>query len=439
MRPGRTSIARFVFWLFFHVAALSVMLLGIAPAWWEAQGSWSHDLTTAVPQHAAQHARFMEAHLNEPFEGYSTTQVLQPQFGVVALSHMACGWMNLAQADPGYKARARQALGEITRRALDPRLSPYLKNPAEVKKFGDQNLYLSHLGVILGVHRHLAGESKHDELHTRIARHLRAESAEGGDWHARSYPLPANLKGRKGAHKWPADQAVTLTALYLYDQTHKASLSKAPIAGWLKVMKTRYGSQYEGLPVSALDDQVGYARHPRGCALSWTVLYMNQFAPKEAATLYAAYRKLYLTEVFGFGAFREWPPGISRGMDGDSGPVVLGVGVAATGLGIGAARLHKDARAYTTAMRAAATFGLPTTLAPTRRYVTAPLLGDAILFHGTTARRWFHKEAAASAELTDQPGAPWGLWIMMFLLSAFVLYSLMSVRENIQEIRWRRQ
>lgn len=438
MRPGRTSIARFIFWLFFHVAALSIMLLGVAPAWWEAQGSWSHDLTVAVPQHAAQHARYVEAHLSEPFEGYTTTQVLQPQFGVVALSHLACGWMNLALADPAYKARARQALEEIVRRALDPRLSPYLKNPAEVKKFGDHNLYLSHLAIILGVHHHLSGESKHDALHTRIANHLRGASMEDGDWHARSYPRPANLKDRKAAHKWPADQAATLLALHLHDQTRKTSLSKAPIAGWLKAMKTRYGSQYEGLPLSALDDQVGYAKLPRGCALSWTVLYMDQFAPAEADTLYAAYRKLYIAEVFGFGAFREWPPGISRGMDGDSGPVILGVGAAATGLGVGAARLHRDGRAYTLAMRSAATFGLPTTLAPTRRYVTAPLLGDAILFHGTTARRWFSKETTPAADLTDHAGPPWGLWIMMFLLAAFVLYSLISVRENIQEIRWRR-
>ena len=50
------------------------------------------------------------------------------------------------------------------------------------------------------------------------------------------------------------------------------------------------------------------------------------------------YRHRFLVERAGLAGFREWAPGRDRGMDADSGPIVYGVGAAATGLGIAAAR-----------------------------------------------------------------------------------------------------
>jgi hypothetical protein len=58
-----------------------------------------------------------------------------------------------------------------------------------------------------------------------------------------------------------------------------------------------------------------------------------------ALRLYLRYRRIYWVELGVAAGFREWPPGTDRPADIDSGPIVLGVGAAATALGIGAARL----------------------------------------------------------------------------------------------------
>ena len=121
-------------------------------------------------------------------------------------------------------------------------------------------------------------------------------------------------------------------------------------------------------------------------------------------------------------------------MDVSSGPVVLGVGVSATGIGVGAARMMADDRLYTGSMRAASTFGLPLSLAGSRVYITSPLLGDAILFHGTTARPWFGDRINVG-EFDDEPTTPSGNYILLGILAALIIYELMSVRETWVEIR----
>lgn len=195
---------------------------------------------------------------------------------------------------------------------------------------------------------------------------------------------------------WPADQAVTLLAFRLYDETHGTHLLDAPLTGFLATMRehTDSATHLFHSSVSELD----YATTPRGCATSWTILYLTQVAPDIARTQYARYREHMSADVLGFGGFREWPAGRSRGMDADTGPILFGVGVAATGLGLGAARLWDDAERYATIRRSALTFGVPSWIS-SHGYVTAPVLGEAILFHGRTARPWFNpppREAATA-------------------------------------------
>lgn len=439
MRLARSIPKRFLFWIFHHTALLVFWVLVALPACWQASTrDWSDDLIDPIPDHAEAQQRRITAHLNAPFEGYARAQILDDNFQIVALSHMAYGYMNIVTTQPDRKEEFSEPVRELVERALDPRVSPFKKRADEVAHLGDYGLYLSHLNLILGVHRHVTGDETYDKFHTRVSKHLAARSRADGDWHARSYPVPKHLAERQGAYKWPADQAALLASLFLYDMTRKKKLSSRPIRRWLAYMKSKKMTHEElGLPLSALDQKVEYARFPRGCALSWTILYMAQFAPEEASALYETYREKYHQTALGFGGFREWPPGVDRGMDVDSGPVILGVGVAATGLGTGPAKLMRDPRQYSLIMRSATTFGAPTLLLDDRYYVTSPLLGEAILFGGTSARVWFGEPPRREPY---PEGAPLGSGniILMIILAALIYYSISSIRENIFEIRaWR--
>lgn len=435
MRLDRKVPRKFYALMLWHVFASAALIGWVAPALYDATFyDWSDDLAPGLSAHSVEHLDWVEDHISGPFDGYAQRQVLAEQFSVVALSHFAAGLMNVAVEEPRHKERLARLTGELVRRARATTVSPYRQDPADVDDLGDRGLYLTHLNIILGVHRHVSGSDEHDRLHTRVSKHL-ARKSRGGDWHARSYPLSKAQEGDAGANAWPADQAATLASLYLYDRTRGGRLSRPLIKSWLSYMKRKKMRHEEtGLPRSAVSTTPDYADLPRGCGLSQTVLYMAQFAPKSARALYEDYREHFARDVLGFTGFREWPEGMDKGMDVDSGPIVLGVGVSATGIGIGAARLMADDRLYTGSMRAASTFGLPLSLAGSRVYVTSPLLGDAILFHGTTARPWFGDRVNVG-EFDDEPTTPSGNYILLGILAALILYELMSVRETWVEIR----
>jgi hypothetical protein len=340
-------------------------------------------------------------HLRAPFRGYGGFDVFVPQFGIVALSHMACGLLNVVTAEPDRRDEVQAALAEVVRRALTPNISPnHVATTASVA-FDDNNLFWSHLGLILGIDRYVrcAGKpcpatTETDHLHDRIAAHLRARTLASTLYLAPSYP---------GSPLWPADQAVTLLALKLHDKVTGSSQHEELLRGYLRVLH-READPATGLFPAAVAGVTG-GNVPRGCATSWTALYLAQLDASAAHEQYTHARDALGLSILGVGGFREWPFGRGVQADLDSGPVVFGVGTAATGLGLGPARLFHDDRAYTVIRRAALMFGLPAWW-PSGGYWAAPLLGEAILFHGRTATPWFGGVPPVDAQPVPWPIAP---------------------------------
>lgn len=373
--------------------------------------SYGDDLVETLPPRGFAHFEAMESHYAEPFTGYAQYSVLTPEFSIILLSHSALGFLNVARATPQLQERACISLAHVTARAFDSRVSPYERDPREVERFEDYNLYLSHLSLVLGARRMACEDDvteDDDAFHARINVHLRERSLGSHNAHARSFPH---------SERFPADQAATLAALHLYDVIHNTELAREPVAAWLQAMALPNNLAEHGLHRSCLDDEYPHAEHARGCALSWTSFYMPQFAPDEARALYETYREHYAIEVAGLGGFREYAPGVDAGADADSGPIVLGMGVAATGLALGAARLHGDSETYARLMQTAATAGAPAALGTGRSYLLAPMLGEAILFHATTARRWDGPEVTGSPY---ESNTPWGTLafagVLLFLI-----------------------
>lgn len=364
--------------LLLAVTALAAAWL-LLPPWQEAlTADYAADLAQPLPPDAQAQYRYIRRHLQQPFTGYARHETLISAFSVVALSHMACGLLNTAQAQPELRAEVLPLLAETVRRALHPAVSRYGADPRTVTDWGDHNLYLTHLNLAVGCYRAVSGDTQYDGLHHRLAVHLRSRTLRDGDWHAQSFAFPV---------KWPADQAATLASLALYDRCFGTRLADEPVAGWLQYLATQATDTATGLPYSCLMP-LPHAQVPRGCALSWSLLYMAQFAPAEAGRLYRRYREHYWQEWLGLGGFREWPHGSDYGVSVDSGLIIRGFGMTASGFGLGATRLHGDARAYGLLRRMTATVGLPYG-GDVRAHRLAPLLGEAILFHGMTARRWF--------------------------------------------------
>jgi hypothetical protein len=397
------------------IVALALLLPGLLDASLGPTGGEPNDPRN---KRIEQSYQYIKAHLEAPFEGYGDPPgVAVAGWKIAALSHMATGLMSMSidaaeSGDQERQAELGRLLQEVAARATTEALSPYDRPLAEIDNFDDWGFYLGHLSITLGCARHVSGDTRYDALHGRIVRYQLTRMTDDGDFHGRSYP---------NSYKWPADQALTLAGASLYDRIHGTELAVEPTAGWLSEMDrlSRDGlhpfalSVATALPIDGenLLPPLPSADIPRGSALSPTVFYLAQLDPEAAAALYRDYRRQRLDSVLGFGGFREWPG--AGGSDIEAGPVLLGLGSIATALGLAPARIFGDETAYTTIVRSALVAGVPNDLGPGRGHLLAPLLGEAILFHGLTARAWF--DPPPPVDFQDSPPPAVGAWLLLLL------------------------
>jgi hypothetical protein len=195
-------------------------------------------------------------------------------------------------------------------------------------------LWLTHFDLLLGARDRL-GPCPDPELHASVTRALARRSLADPRGHAASYG------GRP--ERWPADQAATLAAIARYDAGHGTQLVDAPRSVWRRQIEGALDHRL-GLPSSELSGADRANRLPRGRALSWQTRFLFEVDPALARTWWAAYLKSYLVEAPDRVGLREWPPGVDRPADHDSGPIVRGVGARASSLGVAVARIAGDER-----------------------------------------------------------------------------------------------
>ena len=83
---------------------------------------------------------------------------------------------------------------------------------------------------------------------------------------------------------------------------------------------------------------------------------------------------------------REFPPRLAGGFgDIDSGPLLFGVSISATGFAMASARAHHDREMFTSLYRTAYLFGAPSPRGKGRRFLNGAALGNAIMLAMLTA------------------------------------------------------
>jgi hypothetical protein len=240
-------------------------------------------------------------------------------FRIIALSHLADGCAGQARAHPALKADAHKCVEATLRRAKSlPR--------------SNDGLHLSHLNLIYGAADQL-GECADVREHERLTRELARRSLADPLRHAASY--------ERTSLRWPADQTVTLASLARFDAAHGTTLLQAPLDGWREVMAEHVDPK-TGLPESEVTGKGPGAKYPRGCAQSFITRYLTESDPQLAAKWWSTYREHFLVRIGGVVGFREWPRGVERKGDVDSGPIIFGIGTAASAFGVAAAKAQGD-------------------------------------------------------------------------------------------------
>ncbi len=257
------------------------------------------------------------------------------EWEMIALSHISEGLVYYGTCHNSKKQEVHQLLEQIVQETTTT-LSPYPK-PIQTAQLDEHGLYLTHLNIILASYQQIAQDKKYFPLQEKISQYLAEKTTSDSQKHVRSY---AHLP-----HKWPADQSATFYSLWRFDQQYNTSLSVQPINQWLGYMNNKATDPKTHLPYSNITGK-NYGKIPRGCALSWSIRYMNFFAPQQAKKLWSKYKQSHYDSGFFISGFREFPRGINGQSDSDSGPIIQGIGVAASGFALPTSKVMGDHRTY---------------------------------------------------------------------------------------------
>ena len=124
----------------------------------------------------------------------------------------------------------------------------------------------------------------------------------------------------------------------------------------------------------------------RGGSGTGLAAYYAGFVSPELARKLSVAMAAHMSSTWGFSAIDEYADSRLWGGDVDSGPVIFGVSVGATGFALATTRMTGDRASFSHLYRTVSLFGMPANAGGSRRYATGGPIGNALLFAMLTAR-----------------------------------------------------
>lgn len=322
-----------------------------------------------VPIAARQQVAWLERHLDRA--GAARASAF-PEGELFTWEFWALGLQNVAELshEPADVERAvresRRALVELDAMVTHPPHDRMLRWALKggVCWFGGQALVRERMLALAG-----PGATEAEKARARHDAQVLADAFGS----SRSAVLEAHPDAR-----FPVDSLFALEALQVHDRTFGTHLF-AP--AWARYLRT-VDAVTTGVPASMVDAAGEAIDVPRGCALSWTLMVLPRLDPVRAKAQWRAYREGFFSCDGVPCLVREYPRGVTRSPDADSGPVVNGFGMAATAFALGAARANGDATTAERLERTGELFGAPQNDLSGRRYAggAVPLLDVLALY-----------------------------------------------------------
>ena len=298
----------------------------------------------------------------------------------------ALGYANLGLGD----AKQRQHCAAQMQKLIDLLISTVIEDirpPGgdlnRLAHYQKEGTRLATLNLTLAYYALICDDGRYSRLHERVTLLLRRALTELSGKPLASYP----------AYTWYFDTIMALLSLELYDRAHGLAQTGPLIEQHFAWLRSHGTDTATGLPVAYKGGL------PRGCDLSMQICLLQQLDPQTAQRVYADYVRHHWVNFGLIAGFREWPKSKGRASMGDidSGPLILGIGPTATGVGIGAAKAVSDAKRLGTLARQLKV--LPDFLRRLEKgdqqlfggslwvnsqYVTGFLYGDVVLFYAIT-------------------------------------------------------
>lgn len=294
------------------------------------------------------------------------------EWRLVTYMMAAMGFGQVARERPETSAQNLARMERCLDALLDPALRAFDTTAWNEDALSGERGHVGFLGYAalpLALHRTLRPASRFAAREDAILQALATRIERSSDGFLETYP----------GETYPVDNAPALGALAL----HARALGTAPspaLARGLAAMRSPGRDRHTGLLFQT-------AGAPRASGTALASYFLSFADPALSAELYRVLERRHFRTVLGFGGVLEYPPGSEGPGDVDSGPVVLGFGISASGFALGASRVHADIDTFRAISASAHLFGAPHEERGVRHYRTGGPIGDAILFAMLTAPR----------------------------------------------------
>lgn len=371
--PPRTRLRRFLLRGLWLSSAL-VLLKVLSFFWFRADTDADADARADL---LARRAYLVHRVTAPDFGPQDFSSALGPQFqgehALVSLSMTALALGGLAQRFPESGGDLAQELDRIAARALRPEIGAFDATLWGKPALGTLDTdaghvgYLGHLALLLAVREVCVPGGPHRALLARLTHALERKIRRGPCALAETYP----------GETYVPDNAVALAALAL---ATRAGVARHAPAGLLQAIHARYAAPGSGFLPFRLGPRCTPIDPERASGAAWNLLFLGLVDEDYVRRMYPTLRGRFLDRPLpGIWGLREWPRGVDRGGDVDSGPLVLGLSPAGTGFAVAAAQRIGDRETLQRLLDTAEVAGSSVQLGGRRRYLLAPLVGDAIL------------------------------------------------------------
>ncbi|WP_194818740.1 hypothetical protein [Nocardia sp. XZ_19_385] len=286
--------------------------------------------------------------------------------------------LGLAQVSLAYP-EWRERYAPIVTRAAAKSLLPAMRAEFTSAWHGEDGLavpdspnghaYLSYPALALGMARLLDPAFppdlavQHDTLIAAYARRLLA--------------APTGLLDTFPGEAYPTDVAAVAAAIAVHGRVTGTDHT-AVLTHWARQVRTTQIDRPTGLVIQrmAVDGRPHDAPRASGTGLA---AYFTGFADRALAEELASALFRQERRVLGFSGIHEYGEGYDGPGDMDSGPVLAGVSVSATGFALAPARAFGHREVFTRLYRTTDLFGLPLREGTRLRFATGGVIGNALL------------------------------------------------------------
>jgi hypothetical protein len=189
---------------------------------------------------------------------------------------------------------------------------------------------------------------------------------------------PTGLIETYPGEAYPTDTAAVAAAIAVHGRVTGADHARV-LAHWAARVRAVQIDPKSGYVHQRMSASTGRPHDaPRGSGTGLAA-YFAGFADRALARDLAAALVRHESTFMGYGAIREYAEGHAGRGDVDSGPVLFGVSVAATGFALAATRAHGYASSFQRLYRTTELFGAPVVFGGQRTFLTGGAIGNALL------------------------------------------------------------